>query len=314
VAVRCSGPTYETPAEVQAGIALGGGAFGMSTVPEVLACHGHGMELFGVSLCTNMAAGLIDETLTHADVQRVATESGPRMLNFLIKLLELTPVPPSTKAKAGAHFDAAQLPRLTTSMVPVNPWQPTITEVTHDAALLAAANAGAPPPTTALLIATPSAGVAGAGAGFEQLIGSTLTDVRVLSFESLPSLARWERTRSHSARYLCAPFGCALLCCAVLSTHAFMPCGVGCGGESKISSGRFVFGSVALSGGGSARVVLITEQALEGLSAAESSFIAQLLKRIGVKTVLQLLSAADPAALVGVARCVSFVLSAANHL
>ncbi|KMS94502.1 hypothetical protein BVRB_020770 [Beta vulgaris subsp. vulgaris] len=69
----CGGPTYETPAEVQAAMRMGADAFGMryrmlissyrcviavSTVPEVVAGRAVGMEIFGISLCTNMACGL----------------------------------------------------------------------------------------------------------------------------------------------------------------------------------------------------------------------------------------------------------------
>lgn len=81
------GPTYETPAEVRAGVKLGVGAFGMSTVPEALASSGIGMEVFAISLATNLAAGLMDEVLTHDDVTKVAREAGPRFEKLLLKII-----------------------------------------------------------------------------------------------------------------------------------------------------------------------------------------------------------------------------------
>jgi purine-nucleoside phosphorylase len=83
-----SGPTYETPAEVQAGIRSGVGAFGMSTVPEALATAACGMELFGISLATNLAAGLFHDELTHEDVTKVARECGPKFEHLLLQILK----------------------------------------------------------------------------------------------------------------------------------------------------------------------------------------------------------------------------------
>lgn len=92
------GPTYETHAEVRAGIKLGAGAFGMSTLPEALAASAAGMELFAMALCTNMAAGIIDEELLHADVTKVAKEAGPRFVRVLLTILadlDLAALPPT---------------------------------------------------------------------------------------------------------------------------------------------------------------------------------------------------------------------------
>jgi purine-nucleoside phosphorylase len=82
-----SGPTYETPSEVQAGIKIGAGAFGMSTVPEVLASVAVGMELFAISLATNLAAGLLHDELTHEDVTKVAREAGPNFEKLLLRVV-----------------------------------------------------------------------------------------------------------------------------------------------------------------------------------------------------------------------------------
>lgn len=67
-----SGPNYETPAEIRFARAIGADAVGMSTVPEVIvAAHGD-MRVLGISCITNMAAGMLDEHLNHAEVEEVA--------------------------------------------------------------------------------------------------------------------------------------------------------------------------------------------------------------------------------------------------
>lgn len=63
-----SGPNYETPAEIRFFRTMGADAAGMSTVPEALVARHAGMRVMGVSCITNMAAGILDAPLDHAEV------------------------------------------------------------------------------------------------------------------------------------------------------------------------------------------------------------------------------------------------------
>ena len=64
----CYGPQYETPAEIRAVRILGGDAVGMSTAPEVIVASHCGMEVLGITLLSNMAAGILDQPLSEQEV------------------------------------------------------------------------------------------------------------------------------------------------------------------------------------------------------------------------------------------------------
>ena len=72
------GPQYETPAEVWAARILGADAVGMSTVPEAITAAHCGMEVLGFTVCTNMAAGVLDRPLSSDEVIAAGAAAGPR--------------------------------------------------------------------------------------------------------------------------------------------------------------------------------------------------------------------------------------------
>ncbi len=82
------GGAYETPAEIRMLRLLGADLVGMSTVLETIAARHLGAEVLGVSLVTNLAAGLSAEGLDHHDVLAAGRDAGPRMVALLRGVLE----------------------------------------------------------------------------------------------------------------------------------------------------------------------------------------------------------------------------------
>lgn len=80
-----SGPSFETPAEIQAIRTLGADAVGMSTVPEVILARFLGLRVAAISTITNMAAGLSDEAISHEHTKKMAP-LGAEKLERLLRL------------------------------------------------------------------------------------------------------------------------------------------------------------------------------------------------------------------------------------
>lgn len=78
-----SGPSYETPAEVRMLEILGGDAVGMSTVPEVIVARHAGMNVIGISCITNMAAGILNQPLSHEEVIETTEQAKEDFLNLV---------------------------------------------------------------------------------------------------------------------------------------------------------------------------------------------------------------------------------------
>jgi purine-nucleoside phosphorylase len=81
------GPQFETPAEIRFLRAIGGSLAGMSTVPEVIAARHMGIRCLGISVVTNMAAGVGEGKLAHDEVLAVGAEAQPRLTALLRELL-----------------------------------------------------------------------------------------------------------------------------------------------------------------------------------------------------------------------------------
>ena len=87
VYVGTPGPTFETPAEYEYFRVIGGDAVGMSTVPEVIvACHG-GMEVFGLSVITDLGGKDVTEVPSHEEVQKAAINAQPTVVALMKELV-----------------------------------------------------------------------------------------------------------------------------------------------------------------------------------------------------------------------------------
>jgi purine-nucleoside phosphorylase len=83
VYVQFPGPHYETPAEIGMVRAIGGNLVGMSTTLEAIAAREAGMEVLGISLVTNLAAGITGEPLNHEEVLAAGNAAATRMGDLL---------------------------------------------------------------------------------------------------------------------------------------------------------------------------------------------------------------------------------------
>jgi purine-nucleoside phosphorylase len=88
VYLMMTGPNYETPAEIRMARILGGDAVGMSTVPEVIAARHCNIKVLGISCITNMAAGITDKPLNHAEVIKTSNMVKDKFKTFVINIVE----------------------------------------------------------------------------------------------------------------------------------------------------------------------------------------------------------------------------------
>ncbi|MEA9984452.1 purine-nucleoside phosphorylase [Subtercola sp. RTI3] len=87
VYVQFRGPHYETPAEVQMAKTIGGHIVGMSTALEAIAAREAGMEVLGMSLITNLAAGISKTALSHREVIEAGQQAEPVISALLARIV-----------------------------------------------------------------------------------------------------------------------------------------------------------------------------------------------------------------------------------
>lgn len=81
------GPSYETPAEIRMLRTLGADAVGMSTVSEVIVARHAGIEVLGISCISNMAAGILDQPLSHEEVMETAEKVREQFLKLVLDII-----------------------------------------------------------------------------------------------------------------------------------------------------------------------------------------------------------------------------------
>jgi len=87
VYVGVTGPCFETPAEYRMFAIIGGDAVGMSTVPETIVARHRGIEVFGLSVITDLGIVGQVEKVSHEDVLQAAKIAGPKMVKLVYEML-----------------------------------------------------------------------------------------------------------------------------------------------------------------------------------------------------------------------------------
>lgn len=88
VYVASSGPSYETPAEINMARCIGGDAAGMSTVPEAIVANYCGMKVIGISCISNFAAGVSTKKLTHSEVIETTNKVKAKFKELILQILK----------------------------------------------------------------------------------------------------------------------------------------------------------------------------------------------------------------------------------
>jgi len=81
------GPNYETPAEIRMLRTMGADAVGMSTVSEVIVARHSGIEVLGISCISNMAAGILDQPLSHEEVMETTELVKAQFISLVLNVL-----------------------------------------------------------------------------------------------------------------------------------------------------------------------------------------------------------------------------------
>lgn len=89
VYVWTTGPSYETPAEIDYFISIGGDLVGMSTMPEIMYAREKGMQVYPFSCATNWAAGISEQALTHEEVSETAHRVREDLTHYILTLCKL---------------------------------------------------------------------------------------------------------------------------------------------------------------------------------------------------------------------------------
>jgi purine-nucleoside phosphorylase len=87
VYMALQGPNYETPAEIRMMHMLGADAVGMSTVPEAIVAKQMGMEILGISLITNAAAGVEEGPINHEEVMQMGQRVSKEFCELLTRII-----------------------------------------------------------------------------------------------------------------------------------------------------------------------------------------------------------------------------------
>ncbi len=90
VYAAASGPSYETPAEIKYLRTIGADLVGMSTVPEVIVANHAGMKVLGISCVTNLAAGISEQKLSHAEVITVTDKIEKVFVKVVSNVIEVS--------------------------------------------------------------------------------------------------------------------------------------------------------------------------------------------------------------------------------
>lgn len=182
------GPAYETPLEATVLRKFGGGCFGMSTVPEILAAGQIGMECVVLTMITNLAAGL-QKVLSHLEVHNEAMKAGPKLGKLVTSII--TNIDPKRETHVKLKDQISEEPYLHSYIMknpkpqyPVENWIADAVDMMH------ATNCGHNRVDEAYWFMS-------TGAHKDILNKADLKDIRELPFDEIPNLP----TKTSSARH-----------------------------------------------------------------------------------------------------------------